>query len=143
IFAYLGDGEAPPLPRYPRFEGDGLIVCEAAPRGCNFFSELENDPGHGPFTHHRTSLPDNVFDLPLELRVEESPFGITWFYKYRDGDLRRERGMPNLRHEMMAPRDADGDWHFVMRWKVPIDDYSHIGFKTDYLPVTGEEAQRH
>jgi hypothetical protein len=30
-----------------------------------------------------------------------------------------------------------------MRWKVPIDDYEHIGFKVDYLPVTGEEAERH
>ena len=49
--------------------------------------------------------------------------------------------MPNLRHEMMGPQ-ANGRMHYVMRWKVPIDDYSHIGFKVDFIPVTGEERER-
>src|SRR5207248_11020114 len=38
---------------------------------------------------------------------------------------------------------ANGRMHYVMRWKVPIDDFAHIGFKVDFIPVTGEERERH
>jgi hypothetical protein len=111
----LGEGDPPPLPRYPKFEAEGLIACEAAPRGRNFFNELENDPGRGPFTHHRPSMPDNVFDIPLALRVEEGSFGISRFYTYKG------RGAsPRARHAQSAERHDGAVPHgrvdYVMRW---------------------------
>jgi 5,5'-dehydrodivanillate O-demethylase oxygenase subunit len=142
IFAYIGEGDAPPLPRYPRMEQEGFLDWQNAPRACNYVNELENDPGHGSFTHRKTSLPDRTFDLPLELHVEENPFGITWRYIYPDGELIRLRGMPTLRHEIIAPSTPDGRWRFIMRWKTPIDDLSHTSFTVELFPVTGEEAER-
>src|SRR5207245_5338080 len=45
IFAYLGDGEPPPLPRYPEFEGEGILEAEKpVVWPCNYFNRLENSP---------------------------------------------------------------------------------------------------
>lgn len=143
IFAYIGEGEPPPLPRYPRMEQEGVLDWENVPRACNYFNELENDPGHGPFTHRKTSLPDGTFDLPLDLQVEENPFGMTWRYIYPDGELIRLRGMPTLRHEIIAPRTPADGWRFIMRWKVPIDDERHTSFTVELFPLIGEAAERH
>ena len=65
IFAYLGEGEPPPLRRYPDFEGDGVL--EAFTTGiwpCNYFNVLDNacDLGHVTYTHiesrNRMGRPD-------------------------------------------------------------------------------------
>jgi 5,5'-dehydrodivanillate O-demethylase len=138
-----GEGEPPPLPRYARMEQEGVLQWEIAPRGCNYFNELENDPGHGSFTHRKTSLPPGTFDLPLELHVEENPFGMTLRYVYPDGDLIRLRGMPTLRHEIIAPNKPDAGWRFIMRWKVPIDDTRHTSFTVELFPLTGAAAEQH
>src|SRR6266508_2352874 len=43
IFAYLGEGEPPPVPRYPDMEDcDGLLEWDSYPRACNYFNNLEN-----------------------------------------------------------------------------------------------------
>src|SRR5438094_1034831 len=48
IFAYLGEGEPPPLPRYPDFEANGVLETSTYLRRCNYFNNLENqlDPVH-------------------------------------------------------------------------------------------------
>src|SRR3954453_5550309 len=62
IFAYLGDAErddtgafrAPPFPRYPMFEGAGVLeASNLYTRACSFFQNLENgiDEVHIPFVH--------------------------------------------------------------------------------------------
>jgi 5,5'-dehydrodivanillate O-demethylase len=51
--------------------------------------------------------------------------------------------MPNLRHDLVRPRDGQGPWHNVFRWKVPIDDEHHTSFTVELVPVTGEAAERY
>ena len=53
IFAFLGEGDSPPLPRYPQYEQGGLVLNQKYLRGCNYFQNLENDPVHGAFVHAR------------------------------------------------------------------------------------------
>src|SRR5215472_6982885 len=44
IFAYLGEGKAPPLPRYPHFEKEGVLeVLPVQVWPCNFFQRVDNN----------------------------------------------------------------------------------------------------
>src|SRR5581483_5422761 len=43
IFAYLGEGEPPALPRYPDFERSGLLQASTYVRHCNYFNSIDND----------------------------------------------------------------------------------------------------
>src|SRR4051794_40001041 len=54
IFAYLGEGEAPSLPRWPEFEDPGVVdVYPPEYWPCNYFNRLDNAPdlGHVHFAH--------------------------------------------------------------------------------------------
>src|SRR5438067_1114708 len=53
IFAYLSEGELPPLPRYPTFEEEGILSTSTYIRECNYFQNIENfvDEVHVAFTH--------------------------------------------------------------------------------------------
>src|SRR5262245_51254075 len=42
IFAYLGDGAPPQLPRYPEFEAEGVLQAGTYTRYCNYFNNIEN-----------------------------------------------------------------------------------------------------
>lgn len=144
IFAYLGEGDAPPLPRYPKMEGEGVLDWEVVERGCNFFNELENDPGHGPFTHRDPTLPKGVYYFQEELRVEETEFGMSWYERFPRGEVKIvHRGMPATRHTRTAAREGAGAQSEVLRWKVPIDDESHLSLTVELVPVIGEAAARY
>src|SRR5574341_1429670 len=54
IFAYFGEGEAPPFPRYLHMEEKGVIeVLSTEVWPCNFFQRIDNngDTYHAPFVH--------------------------------------------------------------------------------------------
>jgi 5,5'-dehydrodivanillate O-demethylase len=55
IFVYFGEGEPPPLPRYPEWDREDCWV-ETYVRPCNFMNNLENDPVHIPFTHRESEF---------------------------------------------------------------------------------------
>ncbi|HEY7061857.1 MAG TPA: iron-sulfur containing oxygenase, partial [Chloroflexota bacterium] len=58
IFAYLGEGDPPPLPRYPELANrEGLLELDSFNRHCNYFSNLENslDSTHVGFVHRAHS----------------------------------------------------------------------------------------
>ena len=57
IFAFLGDGAAPPLPRYSDLDAGGIVdVLLSEEWPCNYFNRLDNlgDPVHVPFTHRES-----------------------------------------------------------------------------------------
>ena len=58
IFAYLGEDVAPPFPRYPQLEDEGVLEVSSYVRLCNYFNTLENDvdQAHVPFTHARSNF---------------------------------------------------------------------------------------
>lgn len=81
IFAYVGEGDPPPLPRYPRFESPDISLDVAALRRiCNYFNNIDNslDNAHVRFVHqrHRKSVDDHVVRGDPMITVEESEWGI-------------------------------------------------------------------
>jgi 5,5'-dehydrodivanillate O-demethylase oxygenase subunit len=143
IFAYLGEGEPPPLPRYPRFERSDISLDVAGLRRiCNYFNNIDNslDNAHVRFVHqrHRDSVQDHVVAGDPVISVEESDWGIRRYVRYPDGkDLTFFFGMPNINFingQVVDPVIKRAD---VMVFKVPVDDESHIHFEVRAIPLTG------
>jgi len=147
IFAYLGEGEPPPLPRYPKFEDSDISLDVAALRRiCNYFNNIENslDNAHVRFVHrrHRDAAQDQVVLGDPIISVEESEWGIKRYVKYPDGkDLTFFFGMPNINYingQVVDPVIKRAD---VMVFKVPVDDENHIHFEVRAIAMTGERGR--
>lgn len=147
IFAFLGEGEAPPLPRYPRFERSDISLDVAGlKRICNYFNNVDNslDNAHVRFVHqrHRDAVDDHVVIGDPIISVEESEWGIRRYVKYPDGkDLTFFFGMPNINFingQVVDPVIKRAD---VIVFKVPVDDENHIHFEVRAIPLTGERGR--
>jgi 5,5'-dehydrodivanillate O-demethylase len=147
IFAYLGEGVPPPLPRYPKFEDPDISLDVAGLRRiCNYFNNIENslDNAHVRFVHrrHRDAAQDQVVLGDPIISVEESEWGIRRYVKYPDGkDLTFFFGMPNINYingQVVDPVIKRAD---VMVFKVPVDDENHIHFEVRAIAMTGERGR--
>ena len=104
IFAYLGVGEPPPLPRYPKMESADISLDVAGLRRiCNYFNNVENslDSAHVRFVHrrHRDSVQDHIVLGDPTITVEESEWGVERHAKYPDGkEVTVFFGMPNINY---------------------------------------------
>ncbi len=78
IFAYLGEGEAPPFRHYPDLDRPGVVTTdppEVLP--CTYWNKFDNDHGHRAWVHRATALRKNRRDI-LVVRheeVEETVYG--------------------------------------------------------------------
>lgn len=147
IFAYLGEGAPPPLPRYPRFEADGISLDVAAlGRICNYFNNIENslDNVHVRWVHsrHRDAVDDKIVKGDPIIKVEESDWGVRRQTIYPDGnELTFFFGMPNINFingQVVDPAIKRAD---LMVFKVPVDDGSHIHFELRAIPLTGAQGR--
>jgi 5,5'-dehydrodivanillate O-demethylase len=147
IFAYLGEGEPPPLPRYPKLESSDISLDVAGlKRICNYFNNIDNslDNAHVRFVHrrHRDAAQDQVVVGDPTISVEESEWGITRYVKYPDGkDLTFFFGMPNINFingQVVDPVIKRAD---VLVFKVPVDDENHIHFEVRAIALTGERGR--
>jgi 5,5'-dehydrodivanillate O-demethylase oxygenase subunit len=151
IFAYLGEGEAPPIRRFPDFERPGLIEAgtpEVWP--CNYFNRIDNDPSHVPFTHRESQLrTGKQAQIGVrEVTATETEYGV------RSDVLSPGRSpfyvhfhMPNINQTRSVIRVEgsmeDAQRLFVDRlfWRLPVDDTTSISYIIDMLHLTGEEAE--
>ena len=147
VFAYLGEGEAPSLPRYPRFEDPEISLDVAGlKRICNYFNNVDNslDNAHVRFVHrrHRDAAEDHVVLGDPIISVEESDWGIRRYVKYPDGkDLTFFFGMPNINFingQVVDPVIKRAD---VMVFKVPVDDENHIHFEVRAIALSGARGR--
>ncbi len=147
IFAFLGEGDPPPLPRYPKFESSDISLDVAGLRRiCNYFNNVDNslDNAHVRFVHqrHRDSVDDHVVVGDPIISVEESEWGIKRYVKYPDGkDLTFFFGMPNINFingQVVDPVIKRAD---VIVFKVPVDDENHIHFEVRAIPLTGAQGR--
>ena len=147
IFAYLGEGEPPSLPRYPKFERSDISLDVAGlKRICNYFNNIDNslDNAHVRFVHHRhrDAAQDQVVLGDPTISVEESEWGITRYVKYPDGkDLTFFFGMPNINFingQVVDPVIKRAD---VLVFKVPVDDENHIHFEVRAIALTGDRGR--
>jgi 5,5'-dehydrodivanillate O-demethylase oxygenase subunit len=136
IFAYLGPGEPPPLPRYGELEGRGVLTVATYFRPCNYFNNAENgiDEVHVHFVHRSgEAFKDLKYDVP-EVWAEETGYGLVQYGKRADGALRVTHWlMPNALSFKNGEAGKDID---RISWRVPIDDDSHRNFSAalDHSP---------
>lgn len=146
IFAYLGDGDVPPLPRYPELEREGVLDVTKYVRLCNYFNNVENnvDPAHTPFTHAVSGYTDQGLEGIPEVTGHESDWGITQYGKRPDGGVRMsQHGQPNILNLKFQPMDNESGWKELMTWRIPIDDAHHVAFLINHVNVQGEAAERY
>jgi 5,5'-dehydrodivanillate O-demethylase len=152
IFAYLGEGEAPPLPCYPEFEEEGVLEVDCATRPYNYYQTLENggDWVHVAFAHgKRIRDADGRFRIP-EMVAEETEWGyrVQLTYPGRSTQV-VDYGLPNIHYhpkKVRLPRrlrrETGVEWVDSLAWRaVPIDDQSFNLFEVTLIRVTGEQAQ--
>jgi 5,5'-dehydrodivanillate O-demethylase len=151
VFAYLGEGEPPPLPRYPDFEQDGVRLVRGRVRRCNYFSDVENstDLFHVAWAHREARDAGSMHSLdyvPSSLAAEESDWGITATVTLANGSTRTNQfGMPTMLHFRSgneAIEEGGTDPTNVILWRVPITDEEHANFSVRLIQITGASAER-
>jgi 5,5'-dehydrodivanillate O-demethylase oxygenase subunit len=127
IFAYLGEGEAPPLRRIPQLDQPGDAVLQTLGGNVlpfNYVNNLENDPAHVPFVHRST---DFFQDVPQVESVETEYGSCESVYTDSRGFIGYvHRLMPNTR--LFTIPVPEGGWAEFFLWLVPVDDEHHMGF---------------
>lgn len=119
VFAYLGEGEAPELPRFPEFEEAESLEIRSHVDDCNFFNRIDQaaDTVHVTFAHPQLGWP-----LPLAVRVEETVYGLRAMTDLPDGSTELTHfHMPNA-NEI----SVNGSW--FINWRVPVDDAHYHTF---------------
>jgi 5,5'-dehydrodivanillate O-demethylase oxygenase subunit len=130
VFAYLGEGPAPPLPRYPWLEGGEVVEASSYTRRCNYFQNVENnvDELHVAFTHRVSGYTEHGLNVDLpRVEAEETDYGIVQ-YGYRPGEKVRASHhlMPTMIHFRGSPVfPYETDWRDLLSYRVPIDDTRH------------------
>jgi 5,5'-dehydrodivanillate O-demethylase len=146
VFAWLGDGAPPALPRYPDFERfAGVVEIDSYRRDCNYFQNVENalDMSHVAFVHGGNRAAFREIGRGRDLSAEESAWGIRYTYTRADGQRRTQQfGMPNAFNLTALPTDPDIGWQESLFWWVPVDDHHHVQFSIHRVPVTGAAAER-
>lgn len=146
VFAYLGEGDAPPLPRYPALEREGELEVTSYEWPSNYFYAIDNDPVHIAFVHRDSNLTKRGLVGVPEIWGEESAWGMTTFAKRSDSDIVRatQFGMPNVAYISVIPADPEvTDWPLNLAWRVPVDDENTVHFRLNHTAVTGEAAERY
>src|SRR5262245_2624669 len=146
IFAYFGAGDAPPFPRFPHMEEDGVLeVLSTEVWPCNFFQRIDNngDTYHAPFVHrgaYSVSSANNRGGLP-EISKEESPWGTTAYASFPQGWRNVfQFFMPNAYAFRNPSPEPECQFEDRMQWDVPLDDEHSLEFRLRRLPLTGESA---
>lgn len=147
VFVYLGEGESPPLPRYPELAEDGILETSSYLRHCNYFNSLDNgiDEVHVAFTHAQSGFTSYGLnqDLPT-IEAEETEYGIVQYGTRSNGVVRvTHQMMPNILYIKGSPANSESGWRDAFAWRVPIDDVSHKSFNAALVHVKGEAAQRY
>jgi 5,5'-dehydrodivanillate O-demethylase len=143
IFAYLGDGEPPPMVRYPEFEEPEYLYDLATNLwNCNYWAQLENalDIAHTEFLHWHFH-----YKTPERVVTERTPFGVKGYSEGLSGmgsfyDTVYFH-MPNTHEWCSPPLRGEKIGYFAKSWRIPRDDDSHIRFDLKVVPLKGEMAR--
>lgn len=143
IWAYLGEGEPPPMRSFPDHEREGVV--EVGPPElwpCNFFNRVDNDPMHLPFAHRESLRRVGRVVQPEDPKAWETEYGIC-----KNAEGRVHFYMPNVtrthsKTRVMGSHD-DARAYSVDRliMYMPVNDENCVTFVVDYLPLTGDVAE--
>jgi 5,5'-dehydrodivanillate O-demethylase len=145
VFAYLGEGDPPPLPRFPEFES-GEVEVHTQFLACNYFQRVENalDSVHTAFVHRYPYGFKYGLVGDARISVVETDWGLTLTTRWASGaESLHHLVMPNLLMIKSRP-GQDGDAPFdLLGWRVPVDDTCHISFTVDQPLETASPAGRY
>ncbi|MBM2812568.1 MAG: pobA 2 [Chloroflexi bacterium] len=150
IFAYLGEGDPPPIRRFPDFERDFVIetgVPEAWP--CNYFNRLDNaaDRNHVMWTHRESLSRTGGSATMRPIWGEETEYGARTATTMPDGSVTYTHfHMPNINQTRSSSRvegalSDTGTGLDRLFWRVPVDDEHSISFIVDCVHLSGEAAE--
>ncbi len=153
VFAFLGDGPVPEIPRYREFESDDVVLNHQAGDGdgdgdsggerggaytdypayrpCNYFNRLENspDPVHLAFVHRRSGFTDSGLVGIPQPSGDETEYGFEIRAQRPSESVRITHWhMPNI---IQRPGFGGGS---SLTWRIPIDDYSCMSLGAAYTP---------
>jgi 5,5'-dehydrodivanillate O-demethylase oxygenase subunit len=147
LFAYLGEGEPPALPRYPEIEeakGDIAVSRHQVP--CNYFQRVENDldETHVHFVHRVSTKSYGLDEIP-EIVVTETDYGIRREGRRSGAKTNISRTghfmMPNISLVDLPPSPGHDYWTAQVAWRVPKDDESSITYSLRMLrPEPGRDG---
>jgi 5,5'-dehydrodivanillate O-demethylase len=149
LFAYLGDGPAPPfeLPRNAGLERPDVDISTTEEVwDCNWLQQVENslDSTHLSFVHqwpHASRLGSEIgADVP-ELRYEETSQGIRQTAIRPSGVRVSDWTFPNNNNVAGAPPKPGAPWLNTVAWAVPIDDERTLRVALKSYPG-GEAGER-
>ncbi|MBM2811545.1 MAG: hypothetical protein HW416_2304, partial [Chloroflexi bacterium] len=161
IFAYFGEGEAPPIRRFPDFEQPG-VLSSGPPEywPCNFFNRLDNatDGAHVPWTHRESTgrVAAAAGEAPwvgsaLNRITEETEYGLRSGALLKDGskNFQTHFHMP-ITNQTNSGRRVEGSMEDAINlsvhrlfWRLPVDDENCVSFVVDWLPLYGEAGERY
>ncbi|HEY8693770.1 MAG TPA: Rieske 2Fe-2S domain-containing protein, partial [Chloroflexota bacterium] len=148
VFAYMGEGQPPELPRLPELRrGYGVQWAFKMVWPCNWFQRVENafDPWHALFTHRRGSPTHTTFlgsGEGITFETEETDWGLR-FTAVRGTDNTRitEYLWPNASHIMTSGPDPTQPWLDDVFWTVPVDDEHTLRINVFSAPYDGKAAE--
>jgi 5,5'-dehydrodivanillate O-demethylase oxygenase subunit len=157
IFVYLGEGEPPPMPRFPEFEEPGVLEAfSTEPWPYNYFNSLDNssDALHVAFVHRESRRRAGIEPPIFGYEPEETEYGIKYVAILPGGQIRHIRYffMPNLVQvplnlkmdgNLLDESEGGGTIMIRLLWRVPVTDESHKSYFINYVPLTGEAAERY
>jgi 5,5'-dehydrodivanillate O-demethylase len=157
IFAYLGEGEPPPMLTFPDFEEPGVLeVFSTEPWPYNYFNSLDNssDALHVAFVHRESRRRAGIEPPIFGYEPEETEYGIRYVAVLPGGQIRHVRYffMPNLVQvplnlkmdgNLLDESESGGAIMIRLLWRVPVTDESHKSYFINYLPLKGEAAERY
>lgn len=152
IFAYMGEGEAPPfdLPRKDVLEDPSMDVSiREDVWDCNWLQQAENslDATHVSYVHRwpiPTPLGDQIGATPPELEYVETDAGIRQTAIRPNGVRISNWTFPNNNNVLAAPPQPGDPWINASGWAVPIDDERTLRFAVTAYPGgdVGERLRR-
>ena len=143
VFVYMGEGEAPTLPRYPEFDDSPwLSVTSGPPKLCdsNYFRRVEHigDEGHTMFTHYWRRASELALPKPS---AKETDWGVVHRWERPEGLKMNHYLVPTMMYSLQRPAPPEEGPRLRIMWNVPIDDdhYWHLGVLL--LRLQGEAAE--
>ena len=142
IFAFLGEGEPPELPRYGELEEEGVLEVRVPIYWpMNYFQRLENsaDDVHVAFVHRESSYGEHGLYIPPLVEGGETDYGFENL-AIRPGEAVRATHfhMPNINRIKGHPIGAG--WTDNVSWTVPVDDEHCARFVVVLNHVSGQDA---
>jgi 5,5'-dehydrodivanillate O-demethylase len=142
IFAYLGDGPPPALPRFDIYEQGFHVEAREGRRSWGYFNQLENsvDEVHFNFVHRRSAFADAGLNRAIpEILYEETEYGIKRIGKRGDSTRISHIIMPNCMYSMVF--DHVRGWAEHLAWRVPVDETSHVSFMADCVHLGADALE--